>query len=170
MPKKLKKKDKSKSPSKNLDDPTETFSKTILVKDQNFENLSSEDDYSCRDISPEHCAELRNRGFTNRKEDLFLEVRSLEERYKYKISVEKELWSDKVSKEREKNSILYKNALLNKEKQLKFEIEELKLEMEKNIHALETQEQMILSQIDMVYKINKDKIINDFFEIIGLNF
>lgn len=170
MPRKEKKNKKSKSPSNKLEDLPETFMKEIILEKKEFEGSCLDEEFSCRDISPEHCEELRKRGFTNRKEDLFLEVRSLEERYKFTINCEKELWAEKLSKARDKNANLYKTALMNKEKELKHEIKELKQEIEKNIHALETQEQMILSQIGMVYKINKEKIIDDFFEIIGLNF
>ena len=142
----------------------------LPINDLEFISSSCDDDFRCRDISPEHCEELRNRKFTNKKEDLFLEVRSLEERYKYRIEEEKKKCDHNLLEIRKKNANMYKTALHNKEKELRYEIAELKAEMEENIHTLETQEHMVLSQIDMVYKINKDRIIEDFLEIIGLHF
>ncbi len=152
-----------------LEEPSSTTVEMSSLKNvHKFKDLDEK--FSCKEVSPEHCEELRNRKFTNKKEDLFLEVRSLEERFKFTIHEEKKTWDQKLAEVKEKNISLYRTALFNKEKALKYEVEELKVEIEENIHALETQEHMVLSQIDMVYNVNKDKMIEDLLAIIGLHF
>ena len=170
-PKKVKKNKKKKQSNseKLLDETSDLIAKTPAVN-LDYDFVCLDENFSCRDISPEHCKELRDRKFTNKKEDIFLEIRSLEERYKHSINEEKEKWNKKLADVKEKNILIYRTALKNREKELKFEVAELKVEMEENIRALETQEQMVLSQIDMVYKVNKEKIVDDFLAIIGLNF
>jgi hypothetical protein len=135
-----------------------------------YEYPEEESNYSCQDISPEHCEELRHRKFTNEKKDIFLEVRSLEERYKFLISEARANNDAEIKKVRVHNSTMYRSALKNKEKELYFEISELKEEIEKNLNSLEVQERMILSEIDMIYKVNKAKLVDQALDILGLSF
>jgi len=64
----------------------------------------------------------------------------------------------------------YETALKNKYKEIDFHISELKAKMQKNSEMLEKQEQKILSEIDMIYKLKARTLIDKGFKIIGLDF
>ncbi|MCF2141535.1 MAG: hypothetical protein K9W44_15885 [Candidatus Lokiarchaeota archaeon] len=124
----------------------------------------------CRDISPELCEVLRNREFTNNKEDVFLEVRTIEEHYRYRVETAKVKWERKIKETKRKLEKKYKAAIKDKEREINRDIEDLENEIEKSIKSLEIKENMILSQIDMLYKINKPQLTEDALKILGLNY
>ncbi|MHA1610630.1 MAG: hypothetical protein ACTSVZ_12095 [Promethearchaeota archaeon] len=134
------------------------------------EDQYSDYDLSCDDISPEQCEELRVRKFTNNPEDIFLEVRTLEEQYKYAIKKVQIEEHQKISELERKLTERYQKARINKEKEIARDIHDMESEIEKSLHDLEMHENMILSQIDMVYDLNKPQLIEDALELLGLNF
>lgn len=144
--------------------------KKIASKTQKKLKKFTDEELRCRDISPEHCEELRDRKFTNNPEDVFLEVRALEEKYKFIIDEVRAKSEKEIEEKKEKLAKKYKVALKNKEKEIARDIDDMEEEIQKNLEALEIQEQMILSQIDLLYKTNKDQLIEDALEIIGFGF
>ncbi len=135
-----------------------------------YKRKFTDEDLKCKSLTPSQCEELRNMKFSNEPEDLFLEVRSLEERYQYEISKTEENWDKRIENEKEKDLSRYQKKVENRKKEIEYEIHRIKEAIETNITALETQENMILSQIDMTYKLNKDKLIEKALEIIKFNF
>ncbi|MHA1520619.1 MAG: hypothetical protein ACTSRK_10600 [Promethearchaeota archaeon] len=134
------------------------------------EDHYSDEELSCEDISPEHCEELRTRKFTNNPEDIFLEVRTLEEQFKHSIKKVQIAEHQKISDMEKKLTERYQKARINKNKEIARDIHDMESEIEKSIHDIKLHENMLLSQIDMVYKLNKPQLIEDELEILGLNF
>ncbi|MHA1776499.1 MAG: hypothetical protein DRO88_04040 [Promethearchaeia archaeon] len=126
--------------------------------------------YLCQNISPELCKELRERKFTNKKEDLFIEVRKLEEEYRFLINSAKKKWDNEVEKAKKIWTQKYNKAIKNKQREINRDIHELEEEINKALKALQIQENMIMSQIDMLYKINKPKLTEEALKIMGLNY
>ena len=136
----------------------------------NGEHKYSDEELRCQDISKEHCEELRERKFTNNPKDIFLEVRTLEEQFKHKIENFQLEDQEKISKLEKKLAVRYQNARNNKNREIERDIHDMELEIENSLQGLESREKMMISQIDMVYKINKPQLIEDALEILGLNF
>lgn len=130
----------------------------------------TDEELSCKDISPEQCEELRSRTFSNDPKKIFLEVRTIEERYKYRIDKEKEEINAEIKEAKEKYGLKYKKALENKYKEINFYKIELTEEMDKNLEMLASQEHMTLSEIDMIYKIKSKSLIPKGLEILGITF
>lgn len=130
----------------------------------------TDEELSCKDISPEQCEDLRTRTFSNDPKKIFLEVRTIEERYKYRIDKEKEEINTEIEKAKEKYGLKYKKALENKYKEINFYKTELTEEMDKNLDMLSSQEHMTLSEIDMIYKLKSKSLIPRGLEILGITF
>ena len=130
----------------------------------------TDEELSCKDISSEQCEELRIRTFSNDPKKIFLEVRTIEERYKYRIEKEKEKIKAEIDKTKEKYGLRYKNALENKYKEINFYKIELTEEMDKNLEMLSKSEHKSLSEIDMIYKIKSKSLIPRGLEILGIPF
>ena len=142
----------------------ERNSKDDDLKDMEFE------DRSCEGISPEHCEHLKELNFSNNPLDLFSDVRLIEDRYKNRIREEKDKIKKEIEEAKKKYGLKYETALKNKYKEIDFHISELKAKMQKNSEMLEKQEQKILSEIDMIYKLKARTLIDKGFKIIGLDF
>ncbi len=130
----------------------------------------TDEELSCKDISTEQCDDLRNRTFSNDPKKIFLEVRTIEERYKYRIDKEKEEIKAEIEEAKEKYGLKYKKALENKYKEINFYKTELTEEMDKNLEMLSSQEHMNLSEIDMIYKVKSKSLIQRGLEILGITF
>ncbi len=130
----------------------------------------TDEELSCKDITPEQCENLRNKTFSNDPKQIFLEVRSIEERCKYSIEKEKEEIKEEIEEIKEKYGLKYKNALENKYKEINFYKTELTEEMAKNLEMLSSQEHLNLSEIDMVYKVKSKSLIQRGLEILGITF
>ena len=159
---KLKKNKKNKKNVKNQND------KMIKINDICLK--FTDEELSCKDISPEQCEDLRSRTFSNNPKKIFLEVRTIEERYKYRIEKEKEEIKAEIDKTQKKYGQKYKKALENKYKEINFYKTELTEEMNKNLEMLSSQEHLTLSEIDMIYKLKSKSLINRGFEILGITF
>ncbi|MHA1672478.1 MAG: hypothetical protein ACTSYI_02525 [Promethearchaeota archaeon] len=151
---KLEKKEKSKKES------------TKEVKKRQF----TDDELRAREIDYKHSEELRERKFTNNPEDLFLQVRTLEEQFKYKILRARLDAMYKTGEFEKKLSIKYHNARDNKEKEIARDIHDMEIEIDHLLNVLKLHENMTLSQIDLAYKLNKSQLIEEALDIIGLNF
>lgn len=135
-----------------------------------FKRNFTNDELSCENISQNQCEELRNMDFSNKPNELFLEVRSLEERYQYEItSVEEEL-NEKIEKSKEDDKKRFNKVLKNREKEIQHKIEQIKEAIEENLQTLETQENMMIGQIEMIYKLHKEDFVEDVFKILGFDF
>ncbi len=130
----------------------------------------TDEELSCKDISSEQCEDLRNRTFSNDPKKIFLEVRTIEERYKYRIDKEKEEIRVEIEEAKEKYGLKYKKSLENKYKEINFYKNELTEEMDKNLQMLSSQEHMTLSEIDMIYKLKSKTLIPKGLEILGITF
>jgi len=144
-------------------------------KDNNIkiEELSlkfTDEELSCKDITSEQCEDLRGRTFSNDPKKIFLEVRTIEERYKYRIDKEKEEINTEIEEAKEKFGLKYKKALENKYKEINFYKTELTEEMKKNLEMLSSQEHMTLSEIDMIYKLKSKSLIPKGLDILGITF
>ena len=145
---------------------------------QNEKNIKASDiclkftdeELSCKDISPEQCEDLRNRSFSNDPKKIFLEIRTIEERYKYMIDKEKEEIKAEIEEVKEKYGLKYKKALENKYKEINFYKTELIEEMDRNFEMLDSQQHMNLSEIDMIYKVKSKSLIPKGLKILGINF
>ncbi|QEE15872.1 hypothetical protein DSAG12_01699 [Promethearchaeum syntrophicum] len=144
-----------------------------LVNDKKKDKEScnyTDEELSCKDITPEQCEHLRNRTFSNNPKKIFLEVRTIEERYKHSIEKEKDDIKNEIEEYKEKYGLKYKKALENKYKEINFYKTELTEEMTKNLEMLSSQEHMNLSEIDMIYKIKSKSLIQRGLEILGITF
>lgn len=151
----------------------ESDNETPELKPKISTDLIPENDrekFLCQDISPELCKELRERKFTDKKADVFLEVRKLEEEYRFLIRTTQDEWNKEIEKTREKWQEIYKKSIKNKQREINKDIKDLEEEVEKSLKALEIQENMIISQINMLYKINRPKLTEDALKILGLNY
>ncbi|MHA1585105.1 MAG: hypothetical protein ACTSVU_06880 [Promethearchaeota archaeon] len=135
-----------------------------ILSHYTFEELSSEK------LSESQCKELRGLTFSNDPKNFFLEIRSLEERYTFEVESVRKEWNEKIALLKAQNEEEYKNAIKNKKKELEHRIEHIKEEIAKSLSSLELQKQMSLSQIDMIYKLNKQKLFEKFLNIMGLDF
>ena len=73
------------------------------TKSIRIERMFSDSDLLCEDLSDEQCDELRAIKFTDKPADLFLHVRSLEERYNHEIRDAKLVWDKKIKVAQQKN-------------------------------------------------------------------
>ena len=158
--------DKQKMPDQQKIDRFKSFLKGSQILKRNFSN----DDLKCDDISEAQCKELRAMKFSNKPEDLFLEVRSLEERFQFEISKYSDYWTQQVEDAKIRNEEFFNKAIENRKKEILFEIEQVKKEIDVNMQRLEAQEKMILSQIDMIYNLNKEKLADKAIREIGFDF
>ena len=142
--------------------------KSIKASDINLK--FTDEQLSCKDISQEQCEDLRSRTFSNDPKKIFLEVRTIEERYKYRIEKEKEEIKAELEEVKEKYGHKYKIALENKYKEIHFYETELTEEMDKNLEMLSSQEHMTLSEIDMIYKLKSKSLIPKGLKILGITF
>jgi hypothetical protein len=140
-------------------------SKKIKIKRQ-----FTKSELMCQDLTDDQCEELRNLKFTNKPGDLFLQVRSLEERYIYEIREAKMEWDKKIKKAQQRQSNRYKFALETKKKEIQYDIKQVIKKIEANLEKLEAQEHMILSEIDVIYSMNKDKLVDEALKIINFDF
>ena len=60
------------------------------------------EDLKCENLSESQCSDLRDMKFSNNPKEIFLEIRSLEERYLYTISQSEEKWANEIAKAKEK--------------------------------------------------------------------
>ncbi len=172
---KLAKKPKEKISSHNIIikkmETNENTNKKIKKSDINGNHSKfGDEELSCRDLSTEMCSELRVRKFSNKKTDLFLEVRSLEERYKYELSRAKERSAKIIEENKKKNGIQYRKELENRKKELMKEIEKSKEKVIEDMENLKAQENMMISQIDMIYTLNKEKLVKKILSVIEMDF
>ena len=160
------KKSKKKEKNKKKDIIKKDYDTEIGKNSCNF----TDEELSCKDITPEQCEELRNKTFSNDPKKIYLEVRSIEERYKYTIEKEKDEINTEIEKTKEKYGLKYKKTLENKYKEINFYKDELIEEMDKNFEMLSSVENMNLSEIDMIYKIKSKSLIKKGLEILGITF
>ncbi len=130
----------------------------------------TDDELRAQEITYKHSEELRERKFTNDPEDLFIQVRTLEEQFKYKILRARLDAMYKTGEFEKKLSIKYHKARDNKEKEIARDIHDMEVEIDHLLNVLKLHENMTLSQIDLAYKLNKSQLIEDALEIMGLNF
>mgnify|MGYP006305798013 CR=1 FL=1 len=149
-----------------LDKSDIEFFKTSNLK----KGLISEEELRCDNITETQCEELQKMTFTDDPDELFSEVRSIEERYQYEIEQTKEKWAKKIEDAKNRNKQNLHQKLENRKKEINFEINQIKTEMEKNIKALEAQEKVILSHIDMLYGLHKEELVKKAIKIIGFDF
>ena len=156
---------------KNKKNRSESHFKNDKILNLNKISLKfTDNELSCKDITSEQCEELRQRTFSNDPKKIFLEVRTIEERYKYMMEKEKKEIKAEIEKTKEKYGIKYKNALENKYKEINFYKTEITEEMNKNLEMLSSQEHMTLSEIDMIYKVKSKTLIKRGLEILGITF
>ena len=165
MGKKMRKSKKNKKDKQN-----DTTEKDNSIKASDICLKFTDEELSCKDISPEQCEDLRSRTFSNDPKKIFLEVRTIEERYKYRIEKEKEEIKAELEEVKEKYGLKYKMALENKYKEINFYETELTEEMDKNLKMLSNAEHKNLSEIDMIYKIKSKSLIPKGLEILGITF
>ena len=130
----------------------------------------TDEELRAREIDYKHSAELRERKFTNNPEDLFIQVRTLEEQFKYKILRARLDAMYKTGEFEKKLSIKYHTARDNKEKEIARDIHDMEVEISHLLNVLKLHENMTLSQIDLAYKLNKRQLVEDALDIMGLNF
>jgi hypothetical protein len=106
----------------------------------------------CDEILPEHCEDLHLRAFTNNPADIFEEIRLLEDRYTYTISIMKEKMDKKVQDAQKEYGEKYRTGLETKKKSLLQKVADLKKEIEKAIIELNEQEKTIIQKIDEIYE------------------
>ena len=140
------------------------------TKSIRIERMFSDSDLLCQDLSDEQCDELRSIKFTDKPAHLILPVQSLEERYNHEIRDAKLVWDKKIKAAQQKNLNRYKLALESKKKEIQYNIKLVITKIEENLEKLEAQERMILSQIDVIYGMNKEKLVDECLKIIDFDF
>ena len=161
---------KSKKNKKNKKKKSDQIQNDKNIKTSDICLKFTDEELSCKDITPEQCEDLRSRTFSNDPKKIFLEVRTIEERYKYRIDKEKEAINAEIEKAKEKYGLKYKKALENKYKEIHFYETELTEEMDKNLKILSSQEHMTLSEIEMINKLKSKSLIPKGLEILGITF
>ena len=159
---------KSKKNKKNK--KKDEIQKEKKIKASDISLKFTDEELSCKDITPEQCEDLRSRTFSNDPKKIFLEVRTIEERYKYRMEKENEEIKAEIEKIKEKYGLKYKKSLENKHKKIEFYEKELTEEMNKNMEMLSSQEHMTLSEIEMIYNVKSKSLIPKGLEILGIKF
>jgi hypothetical protein len=131
---------------------------------------SAEGDLSCEDIESDYCEEIVAHKFSKDPQDLFIEVKYIEDRFQEELRAYNAEWIKKIQDLQDKKDKEYQNIIKNRKKSLQKNVEEIAAEIEKNIEGLKAQERMILSEIDILYKMNLDKLVNQAFGTMGLTF
>ena len=161
---------KSKKKKKNKNEKRDKIQNDKKVKARDISLKFTDEELSCKEITHEQCEDLRSRTFSNNPKKIFLEVRTIEERYKYRIDKEKEEINAEIEKTKEKYGKKYKKALENKYKEINFYKTELTEEMDKNLEMLASQEHLTLSEIEMIYNLKSKSLIPKGLEILGITF
>ena len=131
---------------------------------------SMEKDLSCEGMESEYCEEIIEHKFSKDPQDLFIEVKYIEDRFQEELRAYNAEWIKKIQDLQDQKNREYQNIIKNRKKSLQKNVEEIAAEIEKNISTLKAQENMILSEIDILYKMNLDKLVNQAFETMGLTF
>ena len=80
------------------------------------------------------------------------------------------MWDEKIKKAQQRQLNRYKLALESKKKEIQYDIKQVIKKIEANLEKLEAQEKMILSQIDVIYSMNKEKLVDVALKIIHFDF
>ena len=131
---------------------------------------STEKDLSCEGMESDYCEEIIEHKFSKDPQDLFKEVKYIEDRFQEELRAYNAEWIKKIQDLQDRKDREYQNIIKNRKRSLQKNVEEIAAEIEKNIEGLEAQERMILSEIDILYKMNLDKLVNQAFETMGLTF
>ncbi|MHA1744974.1 MAG: hypothetical protein ACTSWW_03175 [Promethearchaeota archaeon] len=129
-----------------------------------------EENQSCEDIESDYCEEIVTHTFSKDPQDLFIEVKYIEDRFQDELRTYNAEWIKKIQDLQDKKDKEYQNIIKNRKKSLQKNVEEIAAEIEKNIDGLKAQERMILSEIDILYQMNLDKLVDLAFETMGLTF
>ena len=135
-----------------------------------YEPKYSNQELSCRDLTSDQCRDLRNHSISNDPREVFLGVRSLEEKYRYLLKEARDEWEEKIKTAQEKIDRYYQEEVTKYAKKLDNEFALRQTEMEHAMKALEKQEQMILAEIDVIYQRNRQKLLNQTFKLLDLDF
>jgi len=129
-----------------------------------------DDALSCEDIESDYCEEIIEHKFSKEPQDLFIEVKYIEDRFQDELKAYNAEWIKKIQELQDKKDKEYQNTIKNRKKSLQKNVEEIAEEIERNIAGLEAQENMILSEIEILYKMNIEKLINQAFQTMGFAF
>ena len=125
---------------------------------------------SCEDIESDYCEEIIEHKFSKDPQDLFIEVKYIEDRFQDELRAYNAEWIKKIQELQDKKDKEYQNIIKNRKKSLQKNVEEIAEEIERNIAGLKAQEHMILSEIDILYKMNLEKLIDQAFQTMGFTF
>lgn len=134
------------------------------------EPMFSKEALRCSEISQDQCKELREMKYSNDPDDLFLEIRSLEERFKYKLEQKQVEIDEQVKMAQIKNSDKYRKILEDRKKKIEFDLKQKRIEADKKIEKLETKEHMYLSKFELAYNLKKQELIESVLKILEFDF
>ena len=141
-----------------------------MQKEQNNDRTPQSDKLvDCEGILPDHCEELKVRKFSNDPKHLFIEIKTLEDRYEYTLQKMRDKMATKVKLHQQTYLNKYRNTLSNKRKEINEEIKYLEAEVEKNLEALISQEITILKEIELIYKENSPELVEDVLKILEMD-
>ena len=144
-------------------------SKSISKKIESGKDGKSDKKLSCEGILPHHCEELKIRKFSNDPKHLFLEIKSLEDRYDYTIKTMREKMSAEIQAHKQAHLKDYRATLAEKKKEVNKEIKNLEDEVKKNMEVLVNHEIVILKEIERIYAENSSALVDETIRILGMS-
>jgi|ADurb_Leu_02_Slu_FD_contig_31_346203_length_1039_multi_2_in_0_out_0_2 hypothetical protein len=113
---------------------------------------------------------LKHKHFSNKPEDLFDEVKELEDRFIYTIKMTKEKYTKDVQAAQVKWAMEYQNAIKMKKNQLEKDIGMLSLSIDDEIEMFNAKEKSILKSINSIAEEEEDALIEDIISLMGFEF
>jgi chemotaxis regulatin CheY-phosphate phosphatase CheZ len=119
---------------------------------------------------PASLEDLHSFHFSNNPEDVFSEVKSLEDRYNYVIFKTKEKIEQKRLQIQQKGALDYQNAVQLKRSEITNKLDQYYQLVKQKMQELDMKEQKILQEIGNFTSKNEKKIIEEILAQLGYDF